>query len=57
MTAMLHSNGHQSTEKDGDTEKRIKDLLYRRRLLMMMMTMMMSSCHPTNSVKALKEVL
>ena len=34
MMALLHSNGPQKTEKDGDTQKGYQNLLYSRRLLM-----------------------
>jgi len=34
MVALLHSNRQLRTERDGDTEKDVKNLLYSRRLLM-----------------------
>jgi len=35
---MVHSNGRQRTEKDGDAEKRCQKLSYRRKLLTMVKT-------------------
>jgi len=49
MMAMLHANGQLRTEKDGDTEKNVKNLLYSRRLLIMVM--MMSPSGPCVSTR------